>query len=285
MNGDLDPAKNPHTSRQSHVELPAGDEIMHISDAEDTRIMPPERQNVHYPNFGYIKRIYDYFDIDTAIYNTPDLTAEHILDSGGATTDQLVAKLLVLEVLPAELVELLQQAYEYLAEEDQPQPSDYIYVFGAKTPLRAQKAIELYRQHLAPKIIFSGKGPFYGKSEDETEAAKYAAIAEGAGVPTDAMIIEDASITIPDNVRRTLNMMDDQGMSYNSFIIVNSPYTQRRGWCVWKKHTPDSVDIYRVNCPTGPNFAPDIWYKNEDGLKVVLGEFVKLRNTVAFNDA
>lgn len=275
---------NQHTNRTSHVELPTGAEIMHISDAEEKRELLPDKQAIHYPNFGVIKKIFEYYHLSSSIFTTPDLTPQHILDTGKEQVDQLVEMLLG-KLLNEEEVVLLQEAYDYLSEEDEPQPSDYIFVFGAKTPLRPQKAIELYNAGLAKKIILSGRGPFYGKSEDITEADQYAEIVTQAGVPLEDIIIENASITIPDNIRRTLNMMDAEGIPYASFIIVNSPYTQRRGWCTWKKHTPDSVAIYRVNCETGPDFARDNWYKNEKGLKVVLGEFVKLRETVAFNDA
>lgn len=257
---------------------------MHISDAEEKRVLLPERKTVHFPVFEAIKRIYRHYDFDTDIFDTPDLTAQHILDTGSIQTESLVETILGRELSNME-VGLFEDAYAYLAEEDKPEFSDYIYVFGAKTPLRIERAVELYKEGLAPKIIVSGRGPFYGEATVSTEAERYAALALKAGVPEEALIVEKKSITIPDNVRRTLNMMDARKMPYGSLIIVNSPYVQRRGWCVWKKHTPDRVSIYRVNSGTGERFSSGAWYKNGDGLKVVLGEFVKLRNTMAFNDA
>ncbi len=274
---------NPHSKRTSDHDLPAGDEIMHISDAEEKRPLPPEREHVHFPDFSTIIPIYEHFGLDPAIFTTEDLTPQHILETGREQVEELTKIILGRKIADGE-VEMLNAAYSYLSEEDSPQESDYIYVFGAKTPFRAHKAVELYEQGLARHIILSGKGPFYG-TDSISEAEKYASIALDAGVPDENLIIEDASITIPDNVRRTLNMLDAQGMKYGSFILVNSPYTQRRGWCSWKKHLPDGVELYRVNCETGPLFAPEQWYKNETGLKVVFGEFPGLRNTMAFNDA
>ncbi|MBP9762586.1 YdcF family protein [Patescibacteria group bacterium] len=278
----LDPSSL--TSRTSHTELPKGDEIMHISDAEEKRALLPEKQAIHFPNFETIKRIYDYYGLDTEIFDKSDLPAQYILDRGGHQIESLVKMILGKEISNEE-VKLFKDAYAYLAEEDAPEPSDYIFVFGAKTPLRIEKAIELYKTGFAPKIIVSGRGPFYGEGNASTEAEHYAELALKVGIPQEAVIIEKESITIPDNVRRTLNRMDAQEMSYKSFIIVNSPYAQRRGWCVWKKHTSENVAIHRVNSATGERFASHLWYKNEDGLRVVLGEFIKLRNTIAFNDA
>lgn len=274
---------NPHSKRTSDIDLPAGNEIMHISDAEEKRPLLLEREKVHFPDFSTILPIYRYFDLDSAIFITHDLTPQYILDTGRQQVETLT-KLILKTDLSGEILTYLNEAYAYLSEEDSPKKSDYIYVFGAKTPFRIHKAIELYRQGLAPKLILSGKGPFYG-DDTETEAERYAALAVQAGILTQNLIIEDASITIPDNVRRTLNMLDSTKTPYASFILVNSPYTQRRGWCSWKKHLPNGIKIYRVNCETGPQFAPNSWYTNESGLKVILGEFIGLRNTMAFNDA
>ena len=276
--------QEPHTSRMSHLELPQGNEVMHISDAEEKRPLLSQKKAVHYVDFSSIRKIYEHYQCDSYIFKTSELGAPEILERGRQETERLVS--VIASKIPSKTeIKLLKNAYSYLSEEDKPQPSDFIYVFGAKTPLRPAKAADLYRQKLAPKIILSGRGPFYGKVGDVAETERYAAITLEAGVPNSALIVEDASITIPDNVRRTLNMLDAQHIPYRSVIIVNSPYTQRRGWCVWKKHTPDSVAIYRVNAETSRKFDADHWYKNQDGLKLVLGEFVKLRNTVAFNDA
>lgn len=275
---------NTHSKRTSDVDLPAGNEIMHISNAEEKRVLLPDNEHVHYPVFDTIIRIFNHWNLDPYIFTTPDLKAEEILDTGRKQIEQLTDILLV-EKQTGEEIALLDDAYSYLSEDDEPEKSDYIFVFGSKTPLRAEKAVELFKTGLAPKMILSGRGPFYGDENEMTEAEKYAAIALRSGIPEEDIIIEDASITTPDNVRRTLNMLDAKHIPYNSFIVVNSPYTQRRGWCSWRKHLPKNIPIYRVNSETGPNFTRDAWYKNSDGLKVVLGEFVGLRNTIAFNDA
>lgn len=270
--------------RTSHLQLPAGDEIMHISDAEEKRQLLPAKQFVHYPDFSTINMVYKHYGIDSAIFETPDLSPQYILDTGAEQVNSL-SKTILKSSLSETEISILSAAYAYLSEEDPIKPADYIYVFGSKSTFRVQKAIELYLQDLAPKLILSGRSPFYGSTSAAPEAQLYAATAIHAGVPESKIIIEDASITLPDNVRRTLNLLDSQKLPYHSFIIVNSPYTQRRGWCSWKKHTTDDVQIYRVNSLAAPRFDRDNWYNNLDGLRVVLNEFVKLRNTIAFNDA
>jgi hypothetical protein len=74
-------------------------------------------------------------------------------------------------------------------------------------------------------------------------------------------------------------------IGYQSIILVNSSYTQRRGWAIIKKHLPDSVRLYRVNSGTGEQYTRENWYKQENTLRVVLNEFIKMRASVVYNTA
>ncbi|HED38668.1 MAG TPA: YdcF family protein, partial [Ignavibacteria bacterium] len=125
----------------------------------------------------------------------------------------------------------------------------------------------------------------YGNNQSATEAEIYAQIAVDAGVPKNSIIIENKSITIPDNVRSSLNLLDKKGISYGSIILVNSPYTQRRGWVHFKKYIPDTIKLIRVNSETGEQYKKDFWYKNPTGIDVVIGEFLKAKIAVSLNTA
>ncbi|MBW4061487.1 YdcF family protein [Candidatus Saccharibacteria bacterium] len=274
----------PNSKRTNHLELPTGSEIMSITNAEEKRSLPRERQLVHFPDFETIRAIYDHFGLDTSLFDERELSASTVLDEGAKQVHAL-SKLILDNNTNQPCQNLFDAAYDYLAETDKPEAADAIFVFGAPTPARILTAIELYHQGLAPKLIVSGKGPYYGSNESITEAGKYADIAVHAGIPAHAIIVEAASITIPDNVRRTLNLLDTLQQVYQSIIIVNLPYTQRRGWCVWKKHTPEGTTIYRVNSATVPQYRRGQWSKNIDGLNLILGEFIKLRVQISFNDS
>ena len=181
--------------------------------------------------------------------------------------------------------DLLDRCYDYLSEEDVPKPSDLIFVFGGKTPARPERAAQLYAKGLAPRMMMSGGNAIYAQHKDKTEAEIYRDIAIGSGVPVEAIIVESTSITVPDNVRVSLNLLDEMGIQVDSFTLVNSPYTQRRGWALFKKHVPDKVTLYRVNCDTKPEFSRDQWYQQENTMRVVLSEFMKMRASVVYNTA
>jgi hypothetical protein len=268
--------------RLSNTHLPGVDEMSLIAAAEMQRPLAPSKEGVHYVDFSAMEAVCAQFDLPTDLFELDEKDPKRILEVGGKLLDELVAILLTKTPDP-ETLHLLEDAYAYLGEEDKPQASDLMFIFGGRTPLRMEKAIELFKAGLAPEMLISGHGPFYGEEGEVSEAQKYADLAIAADVPKSAIIVEDKSITLVDNIRRSLNILDEAGKSFSSLIIVNSPFTQRRGWCMWRKYLPDECQLYRVNCGTGPNFTSDNWYHNEDGIRVILGEFVKLRNAIAFD--
>ena len=181
--------------------------------------------------------------------------------------------------------ELCDAAYDYLSEEDIIAPADLIFVFGAKTTARIDKAIALYKQGFGKRLMVSGASPHYAADKAVKEAERDAQIARDQGVPESALVLETNSISIPDNVRSSLNLLDARGLVHQKVMLVNSPYTQRRGWAHFRKYLSDDAELIRVNAATAEKFSREHWYKNLEGIRVVLGEFVKLRVAVLLNTA
>jgi len=274
--------------RDNFSQLPNTKELGDILDAETSRDLPKGNESFHYFDFSSLINLAKHFGIDadilTSEYTKEDISSEDLLDKGKSFIKELKEKVLDQE-LSVKDIKILNNVYDYLSEEDNLKQSDFIFVFGSKTPLRIEKAIELYNQGLSEKIIVSGQGPHYADNVAETEAEIYARIAMNAGVPKESIIKEDKSITIPDNVRSSLNLLDKISVPYKSIILVNSPYTQRRGWAHFKKYTPDSTTLIRINSETGDNYKRDFWYKNSLGIDVVIGEFFKVKVAVSLNTA
>ncbi len=256
--------------------------MANIAAAEAQRPLASGKTGMHYVRFDAIEALCTHVGVDATLFQLDGKTPEVILAQGAELVDALVAKLLS-EPPRAAVVDLLQHAYAYLAEEDTPEPSDIIFVFGTHSIQRAEKAIELYKQGLAPILVISGRGPFYGSADAQTEARTYANAAIAAGIPKTAIIMEERSITLVDNIRRSLDLLESMHKRFDSLTIINSPFAQRRGWAMWRKYLDDKIKLYRVNCTPGADDNAEQWYRNEDGLRVVLGEYVKLRNAVAFD--
>lgn len=274
--------------RDNFNQLPSSAELNDILSAEAKRAFPEGKEGEHYFDFSPIEKLASHFGLSTEFlstsFNQQDI-AEHDLFGQGKILIENLKKELLSKELDAAVVEACNSVYDYLAEEDVPERADLIFVFGAKTPLRIAKAIELYKQDLSERILISGRSPHYAENQSGSEAETYARIALGQGIPPSALITEEESITIPDNVRSSLNLLDDKEIAYSSLILVNSPYVQRRGYAHFKKYLPETVKLIRVNSDTGDQYKRDAWYKSGTGIDTVLSEYVKAKVAVSLNTA
>lgn len=267
--------------RTDHTQMPASSEIDSIVAGEAPRSRLASKLNIRYADFSTVIRLYDTYKMDATVFKDMALTTHPILDAAQRDIPLLTSQI----IIDTTNRPLLDEVYDYLAQEDELEPAQFIFAFGNKSNHRAEKAIELYRKGFGEKIIFSGHVPSYGDKQAVPEAEIFAELAIKNGVPPDNIIIEPASITLPDDIRRTLNLLDQNKVAYHSFILVNSPYSQRRGWCVFKKYTEDTVKIMRCNSGTKQDYDRDHWFGSKEGIAMVIGEYFKLRNAVSFDDA
>lgn len=98
--------------------------------------------------------------------------------------------------------------------------------------------------------------------------------------------MENQSLTIVDNVKRTLDEFDSQKFEYKTIIQVVSWYAQRRAWCTLKKFAPEDTKIVRVNTTdNSPDLEKSTWYQSRKGIELVFNEFVKLKLQSILNSA
>jgi uncharacterized SAM-binding protein YcdF (DUF218 family) len=269
--------------RKNNITLPETQELSEILSAEARRDPSTGKATIHYPKFDTIIALLKHYNISHELFTDDKLNVYQVIEQGKDFLDILVKKILS-DRNPD--ISVFDTAYDYLSEEDEPKSSDIIIVFGAKTPLRAEKAVQLYKEGLSKTILISGGNPYYNLDKTKTsEAERYADIMQNLGVPADHILLEKQAITLPDNVWRSLNYFEENKIMPKSIILVNSPYSQRRGWAIFRKHTPDSVRLYRVNSETGEIYKKENWYKQEDTIRTILNEFVKLRASVVYNTA
>ena len=272
--------------RTSNTELPAAAELASMLKIEAQRPIPPSKAEKHYPDFRVFIALLEYAGRPSRWFSDATFkTLNHLEanEQGRKLTDVLVAKLLSLDAgrMPTDLLE---SVYEYLSESDPAEQADLLFVPGSKTQLRIEKAVELYKQNYAPKLLISGGAPYY-KDKQLPEAEWHKRIAVDSGVPTSSILTESRSVSLPDNVRSSLNMLDEQGISYGSILLVNSPYAQRRCWAHFMKYIEEGTKLIRINSDTKPELQKEHWYKSESGLRIITNEYAKMRIAVAFNSA
>jgi uncharacterized SAM-binding protein YcdF (DUF218 family) len=275
---------NSAIKRTNNTVVPEGEELRIVLEREAKRAVPEDKLTIHYPHFETIIALLEHFGFSSNNFTDDTLDIYEVLARGKKLVDELSQKILNQDLSNREII-LLDDVYDYLTEEDHPEKSDLIIVLGGKTLLRAEKAGELYLKGLAKKVLVSGSRPIYGNPDEKTEAEKYKEVLLRNGVKEKDILYEDQSISMVDNVRRSLNMLDEIGFSFDSLIVVTSAYCQRRSWVLFKKLLPDSITLYRVNSEVTEPYKKNNWYTREDTLKVVLNEFLKMRASVIYNSA
>lgn len=118
--------------------------------------------------------------------------------------------------------------------------ADCIFVLGSHDPRVADRAIDLFFEGFAPYVLFSGglgrltEGNFT-KSEGDT----FADIARARGVPEDRIIIENKSTNTGQNVEFSKEVLKKRDLEFDSFILVQKPYMERRTFATFKKVWPE----------------------------------------------
>ncbi len=267
--------------RTNPTQLPSYKELSDILLHEAHRTIPKEKEHIHYVDFVTIMQLLDVYEISTRFFKDDirfeDLQNADLFAEISLMFDSLVDGILLTKDDPAKQT-LFNNLYDYLSESDELEQADLIFVFGAKKIFRIEKAVNLYKKGYAPKIVISGKCPFYQLDKFEvSEAETLEKYALKHGVPKEDIILEKESITVPDNVKRSLNLLEERSIPHKSIILVNSPFSQRRGWSHFSKMSKRGTKLIRSNTDTvSEQYSRDGWYQSEAGAKVIVKEFFGL---------
>jgi len=109
---------------------------------------------------------------------------------------------------------------------------------------RVVKVVELYRQGLAPEIIFTGSDTGGGC---EAEVMKEEAVR--MGVPAERIFVETRAVDTITNARYSVEIMKEHG--WKSAILVSNPYHLHRGQ--WLFEANPGIEIQTAACATPEN--------------------------------
>lgn len=143
-------------------------------------------------------------------------------------------------MITPEVILLAKKLWDYHHTDHHLEKADCILVLGSHDLRVAERGAELYLQGYAPLLIFSGGlGNFTLGIWTEKEADKFAAIAINMGVPAEDILIENMSTNTGENIQFTQKLLQQKGLSPETFIVVQKPYMERRSYATFKKHWPD----------------------------------------------
>ena len=144
----------------------------------------------------------------------------------------------------------LQVIWDYLGMHQEPQKADCIVGFGNFNDNIARRAAQLYHQGYADRILFTGG---LGRNTrgllPETEAARFARVAEECGVPGDDILREDRSTNTKENILFTREMLERLELKHERILGVHQPFMERRICAAMGVYWPEQS--FRVTSPPG----------------------------------
>jgi cephalosporin hydroxylase len=154
---------------------------------------------------------------------------------------------------------------------------DCIFVFGSSKALeyRLPKAVTLYQEGRANKILFSGGTVWPGTSNPEAIALKNKAIK--LGIPEKDILVETTSQHTKENVLASLLVLDRvfELHKIKRLLIVTTAYHMRRTLLNLKTYMPSWIE-YSLCVAEDTNTKMDNWFLNEKGRQRVENETKKL---------
>ena len=175
---------------------------------------------------------------------------------------------------------LVQMIWDFMLVGHELSPAECIFVLGSHDIRVADYAIELYKTGYGPWLIFSGgvihQNPELGIYWDKTEAEYFAMRAAHHGVPIDRILNENRAMNTGENFKFARQLLDELQLDFESFILLQKPYMERRVLATALKLWPD-VDFVVA--------SPPIWCRDylngalprEAVIQHIVGDFQRVK--------
>lgn len=158
--------------------------------------------------------------------------------------------------------------------------ADCIFVLGSHDLRVAEYGAKLFLEGYAPVIIFSGGVAHHGDLLEtewkSSEAEIFAERAMDLGVPEDKIIIENKATNTGENVQFTEKILKEKSLDFESFIIVQKPYMERRVYATIRVYWSNKKIIV-----TSPQINFDDYYNGEitkdDVINIMVGDLQRIK--------
>lgn len=184
---------------------------------------------------------------------------------------------------------IIKDITNFIFVEDEPQKADAIFLPGGSHPEQPEYAVELYHKGYAKWLIPSGgvsvkrdKWPGVRSKADiyngdyQSDCEFFTDVFVKNGVPADVIVGEDKSGHTRDNAFLSRMAVDEKGVEIKTAIIVCKAFHARRCLMLYQMAFPNTAFYV---CPVVcMGITKDNWYKSEQGIDRVLGEFARCGN-------
>ncbi|MEQ2369495.1 YdcF family protein [Blautia sp. CLA-JM-H16] len=183
--------------------------------------------------------------------------------------------------------EFLKQIEDFIFIEDKPEKADVIFIPGNGYPQMAERAAQLYRQGLAPKVLPSGKysvtlGKFAGVLDKrdgyngnyETEWGFLKDVLIKNGVPESAILKEEQATFTYENAIYSRQVTDREHLDIQKAILCCKTCHARRALMYYKLLYPDT-EFFVSSCCVD-SIDKDTWRETNEGIDEVMGEITRI---------
>lgn len=181
----------------------------------------------------------------------------------------------------------LKQTEDFIFIDDKPEKADVIFVPGNGYPQMAEKAAELYRRGLAPRVLPSGRysvtvGKFAGvldreeyyNGDYETEWDFLKDVLIKNGVPEKAILREDQATFTYENAIYSRQVTDREHLDIKKAILCCKSCHARRALMYYKLLYPDT-EFFVIPCCVD-SINKDNWSETNEGIDEVMGEITRI---------
>ena len=181
-------------------------------------------------------------------------------------------------LLDKRVLALAKRLWDYHHLDHSLEKSGLIFVLGSHDERVAERAVELYKEGWAPRLLFSGKRGALTLDWGKTEAERFAEVALKAGVPEDRVMIEPQAVNTGENIRFGYRLLAERGLIPRKMILVQKPYMERRTWATFIKQWPETGTKVFVTSPriSFENY-PTEDITMEKVIHIMVGDLVRIR--------
>lgn len=143
-------------------------------------------------------------------------------------------------MLPASIRDDVVTLWAYHQMGHQIRPVDVIVGLGSHDLSVATYAAQMWRQGVAPLIVFTGANAPTTKARfPRGEAVHYREHALELGVPADAIMVEPDATNTAENMTLTRDLLAAHGRTPRSVMLISRPYQQRRAYATCQQVWPE----------------------------------------------
>ncbi|MED4727667.1 YdcF family protein [Aneurinibacillus migulanus] len=164
---------------------------------------------------------------------------------------------------------------QYLVYPDARKPSDFIVLLGGETDgQRTRKAVELYKEGLAPKIIVSSGARISWRT---TESKEMVALLKQLHVPERDIILEQKSRSTYENALYTKKTVEGQTLRNKRLTLVTDDWHTRRSVYVFRQVFDESdIEICSVGSHSLEKVQLTNWWQDHESMQTILSEWARL---------